>query len=65
MTDQDNLRERMAEAFKRGADGYGGVEGGAQAIIDEFGLQVVEVDRIELIDHTVASYQIVGQWEKR
>lgn len=34
-----------------------------QAIIDEFGLHVVETDRMELMNGTAASYQIVSGWE--
>lgn len=72
MSDQDNLRDRISTVMwsatisdGRRAAMVPDCKAMAQAIIDEFGLKVVEVDRIELIDHTAASYQIVGKWEKQ
>ena len=65
MTDQDELRDRIVEAFKRGADGYGGVEGGAQAIIEEFGLTVETVEGVMDPNGDYDAARVVGKWEKQ
>ena len=65
MTDQDNLRDRIAKLIHEGEtlsmEGSGYV---AQAIIDEFGLTVETVGGFVSVAGNHDARRVVGKWER-
>ena len=70
MTDQDNLRNRIEsiiedKTYATAPDGFiAGTEEAAQAIIDEFGLTVVERLTEFGIDDPGYQQRVIGEWEE-